>query len=105
MDRVSDPMLNAGLDELRQSTRFRKEPGADSAVVWQVRGQEQLVDVYDESLGGICLVLRKVGTFAVGTTATIVYHSDVMEGTVRHIDPQADGTFLIGFECRPWHAA
>jgi PilZ domain-containing protein len=104
VEQLSDPLLDTGLDELRQSTRFRKEPGTDSAVIWLKSGQEQLVDVYDESLGGLCLVIPGAAGFNLGSIATIVYHADVLEGTVRNIRPQADGTFLVGFQCRLWRA-
>ena len=104
MQQLSDSLLDVDLKELRQSTRFRKEPGADSAVIWQQPGQERFVDVYDESLGGLCLVMPDVAGFEIGKTATIVYHADVLEGEVRNIHPQADGTFLVGFQCRLWRA-
>jgi len=104
VEQLSYPLPDLDPAELRQSTRFRKEPGTDSAIVWQHSGQEQLVDVYDESLGGMCLVLPNAIGFAVGSTATIVYHTDVLEGTVRNVRPQADGTFLVGFQCRLWQA-
>jgi hypothetical protein len=86
-------------DERRRATRFGKEPDSDSAVVWQEPGAELLVTVHDESLGGICLVLRDIGPFAVGKTATIVYHTEVMEAIVRNIRPHVEDTFLVGFEC------
>lgn len=90
------------LDDERRGTRFHKEPQTDTAVVWQRPGEELLVSVHDESLGGICIVAPADRTFAIGATATIVYHSDVMEAIVRHVDLQADNTSLVGFECHAW---
>jgi hypothetical protein len=90
-----------GSDELRAGTRFLKEPDTDSAVVWQQPGGEQLVTVHDESLHGICLVMRDIATFKVGVTATIVYHADVLDGTVRRIEQLPDGMFLVAFACLP----
>jgi hypothetical protein len=98
--RSSDAIWNTTVDERRQSARFPKEPGADSAVVWQQPGREMLVYVHDESLHSICVVITEVSTLKVGATATIVYHSDVLDGTVRRIASQPDGSFLVGFECR-----
>lgn len=89
--------------EDRQATRFRKEPDTDFAVVWQKPGDELLCEVHDESLLGLGLILKDVGAFHVGTAATLVYHHDVLVGTVRHITPLANGTFLVGFECASWH--
>jgi hypothetical protein len=94
-----DPDCDAALDEGRHATRFLKEPGVDSAVVWQRPGEELLVAVHDESLGGICLVIPDGYGYRTGSVATIVYHCDVLEATVRHVDPQGDRTSLVGFEC------
>ena len=104
MQQLTDLDLDADCEELRQSTRFRKEPGTDSAIVWQQPGQEHLFDVHDESLGGLCLVMPDVTGFEIGSKATIVYHSDVLEGEVRNIHAQANGTYLVGFRCRLWRA-
>jgi hypothetical protein len=41
-----------------------------------------------------------VEAFSLGTAATIVYHSQVLSGTVRRVTPQPDGTYLVGFECK-----
>jgi hypothetical protein len=87
------------LTERRESTRFPKEPGTDFAVVRRNPGDERLVEVYDESLGGICVVMDDASDFAVGTKATLIYHHDELRGTVRHVDPGPDGRYLVGFEC------
>ena len=104
LEQLSDSPLTTDFEELRQSTRFPKEPGTDAAVVWQEPGQEHVFEVYDESLGGLCLVMPGIAGFDIGSTATIVYHSDVLEGEVRNIHPQANGTYLVGFRCRLWRA-
>lgn len=95
-------LCDFGLDDLRQSTRFRKEPGTDFAVIWRQPGEELLAEVFDESLTGICLVLADPGRFPVGTSAELVYHATPLHGTVRHVTPQADGTFLVGLSCERW---
>ena len=95
-----DDVFPGSLTERRESTRFPKEPGTDFAVVWRTRGDEQLFEVYDESLGGLCVVMADVHNFPLGVEATLVYHKDVLKGTVRHIDLRDDGMYLVGFECR-----
>lgn len=90
----------AAINENRRSTRFRKEPDTDYAVIWQVPGEEILASVCNESLGGIAVTLQEVATFQVGQEADIIYAGSLMRGIVRHIEPQSDGTFLVGFQCR-----
>lgn len=95
------PICDFGLEDLRQSTRFRREPGTDFAVIWR-QSSEELVEVYDESLTGICLVLPDPSGFAVGTQADLVYHDVPLHGEVRHVTPQANGMFLVGLSCERW---
>jgi hypothetical protein len=92
------------VDDLRGSTRFRKEPGTDFAVVWQQPGDELLVEVYDESLTGICLVTPDTGRFAVGSEAWLVYHAQTLHGQVRHVTPREDGVVLVGLATHAWPA-
>jgi hypothetical protein len=96
-----DAAVHSPLAERRESSRFAKEPGTDFAVLWRTPGEEALVEVHDESLGGICVVMADAHGYPLGTEATLVYHNDVLQGRVRHIDRRADGMFLVGFECRP----
>jgi hypothetical protein len=90
--------------ELRQSTRFRKEPGTDFAVIWRQPGDELLAEVYDESLTGICLVMADASHYPVGAEADLVYHATAMHGEVRHVTPRANGTYLVGLACERWPA-
>ncbi len=87
------------LDEHREATRFEQEPGTDFAVIWQVPGEESLVEVHDESLTGLGVFMTDVASYHVGTEATIVYHGSVLHGEVRHIEHFADGTWLVGWKC------
>lgn len=87
------------LDEHRQASRFEQEPGTDFAVVWQVPGEELLVEVHDESLTGLGVIMTDMATYHLGTEATIVYHGSVLQGEVKHIEHHADGTWLVGWEC------
>ncbi len=93
------------IEDLRQSTRFRKEPGTDYAVIWRQPGEELLAEVYDESLTGICLVLADASHYPVGAEADLVYHTTTMRGEVRHVTPQDNGTFLVGLSCERWPPA
>jgi hypothetical protein len=96
------PVCDFLADDLRQSTRFPKEPETDFAVVWQVPGSEFLVEVHDESLTGICLVMADAANFPVGAEAEVVYHATILHGVVRHVTPRGDGTFLVGMETQRW---
>ena len=88
-------------DEQRRESRVLIDPGTDYAVVWQQPGDELLYAVHDESLHGLCLVTASAAKFPVGATATIIFHHDCLDAVVRHVDAQADGSYLVGFECRP----
>ena len=86
-------------DELRQSTRFEKERGAESAVFWYGDGEPMLAEVHDESLGGLGLFIDDLEQLEEGREANIIYGGEIMTGRVRHIEPQADGGYVVGFEC------
>ena len=93
-------VLDCMLDDHREATRFVQEPGTDFAVVWQLSGSELLVEVHDESLTGLGIVMTDVGTFHIGSEATIVYQGHVLHCEVKHLEEQFDGTWLVGWECR-----
>lgn len=86
-------------DERREATRFLKEPGSDHATVWHADGERLLVEVYEESLGGLGLILPASWDHQIGQLLGIFYQQTVMRGVVRHIQPQPDGTCLVGLEC------
>jgi hypothetical protein len=90
------------VEDLRGSTRFRKEPGTDFAVVWQQPGDELLLEVYDESLTGICLVAPEAGRFSVGSEVWLAYHAQTLHGSVRHVTPREDGVVLVGLATHAW---
>ena len=92
-------------EDLRQSTRFPKEPGTDFAVICWAGGEGVLAEVHDESLTGICLVMAQASGLAVGTLAELVYHDTPLHGEVRHVTPRADGKYFIGLSCRSSSAA
>ena len=89
------------LDERRMSTRIRKEPDTDFVAVWTEDDQLELLEVHDESLGGLCLVVEDLAQYAIGSEAEFIYHGSLLRATVRHVEARADGTCLVGFECQP----
>jgi len=87
------------VDELRSSTRFMKERGSDAAVVLHSQCEELLVDVHDESLGGLSVYAKDAEFFAVGREVEIIYAGEFFRAHVRHVEPQPDGGYIVGFEC------
>jgi hypothetical protein len=92
---LSDP-----LDERRRSTRFRREAESDFALVTDpvdVRGR---AEVYDESLGGISLIVDDPIPFEIGMEVGINYAGGPTRAVVRHIAIRDDGRFVVGFQCQ-----
>jgi hypothetical protein len=87
-------------EELRQATRFRKEPDTEFAVILLPDGPELLAEVHDESLTGLGLIVADASQLAAGCRVTIVYRRELLDATLRHVSARPDGTFLAGFECR-----
>ena len=87
-------------DDRREATRFAKEPGTDFAVIRQGLGEERRLAVHNESLGGLSLATREAASFQVGHEVDLVYAGTALRATVKHIQAQPDGTFLVGFQCR-----
>jgi hypothetical protein len=85
--------------ERRESTRFPKEPGTDFAQVCLATGETRLVEVQNESLGGLCVVMSETTGLTVGSRVRLIYHRDVLHGEVRHITQRPDGSFVVGFAC------
>lgn len=95
------PLTDCDVEERRAYSRFLKDPDDESAVVWQQPGSEQLAAVHDESLQGICLIVGDATTLHVGAAATIVYHAEILDGTVVRVDPLPGKKFLVAFRCVP----
>ena len=87
------------LTDLRRSTRFGREYGAEEVVIWTAAGEEKLAYVHDESFGGLGLYLDEVQGLEIGCRVDIVYAGELLESRVRHIEHRADGTYVVGFEC------
>ncbi|MDA1051528.1 MAG: PilZ domain-containing protein [Planctomycetota bacterium] len=87
------------LTDLRQFTRFGREFGAEEVVIWTSPGEEKLAYVHDESLGGLGLYLDEVQGLENGSEVDMVYTGQLLRGCVRHIEPHAEGGYVVGFEC------
>ena len=87
-------------DERRMSTRMRKEPDSEFAAILNDHGDPLLAEVYDESLGGLCLILEDITAYPIDREVGILYQSTFLSGIVRHIEARTDGRFFVGFACR-----
>jgi hypothetical protein len=96
---LPNPSSTLPPEEQRRATRFRKEPDTEFVVIRLLVGAELLAEVYDESLGGLGLIVADASGVQVGAAALIVYHGDTLDVTVRHINSRPDGTFFVGCEC------
>ena len=97
---VTPPLATVRFEELRKATRFVKEADTEFAVIRVERGVEILAEVCDESLFGLGLIVAELATLEVGHEVTIVYRQEVLDATVRNVNPRPNCTFLVGFECR-----
>jgi len=88
--------LNQMFDERRNSMRFGKESGMDYAAIVAPSNRAGAIEVHDESLGGLGLVITDPGSFAVGDPIEVDYANSLLRGTVRHITPRGDGTYVLG---------
>ena len=90
---------DTSVDDLRGWTRFAKERGTDVALVFRPQREAILADVHDESRTGIGLYLEDVESFDVGQEVEIIYDNEFFRARVRHIEPQQDGDYIVGFDC------
>ena len=88
-------------EELRQATRFERERGTDVAVIWLDEGEERMVDVHDESLGGLGVYVKDPAEYQIGQEINVVYAGAYLRATVRHIGPHPGGDFVMGLRCEP----
>ena len=87
------------VDELRTATRLVKERGAEVAVLGRPGVEESLVDVHDESLGGLGVYASQDLGLVVGEQLDIVYAGEYLRASVRHIEPIGDDEAIVGFSC------
>ncbi len=94
-------LKQAAIDERRKATRFPKEAGMEFAAIWHPQDVETVVEVFDESLGGLGVLVDDPSAFQIGLDIELVYAGSLMAGSVRHIRPHGDGRFLMGLRCTP----
>ena len=88
-------------EELRGATRFRQEPKTAFATIRHSVGASLRVEIYDESLFGICLVMADTRGLSVGDEIELTYASTAMQATVKHVTPHKEESFLVGLATRP----
>ena len=88
-------------EESRGATRFRQEPKTAFALIRPSAGETLRVEIFDESLFGICLVMADTRSLTVGDEFALTYASSDMLATVRHVTPHKENAFLIGLATRP----
>ena len=64
-------------------------------------GENLRVEIYDESLFGICLVMADTRGFSVGDEIELTYASTAMQATVKHVTPHKEDFYLVGLATRP----
>lgn len=84
--------------ERRETLRFRKESGTDYAVVLHPQESEGVVEVTDESLGGLAIVVDEAGIFRVGEAIELMYAGGFLKLLVRHVTRRSDGRYVVGFQ-------
>src|SRR5690349_3122998 len=87
-------------EDSRTASRFIQEERTQFAAIWHIPGDERLVEVFDESLHGLCLVSDDPELRELGREWHIAYAGAFSLATVRHAELQPDGRYHIGLECR-----
>lgn len=88
-------------DERRNASRFIKDGGSDFAVLYLAADEPHLVEVHDESLGGLCLCIEPHLTLTLNQEVDIIYASSIFRGIVRNIRDTSSPRQLVGFHCEP----
>ena len=99
--RRSTPFPKPSIEELRSATRFRQEPKTAFAMIHSSAGENLRLEVFDESLFGICLVLADTRGLSVGDEVALNYASSAMNAMVKHVTPFKEGFYLVGLATRP----
>jgi hypothetical protein len=84
-------------EERRSATRFGRDEDTDFAVLKLSTGKEMVAMVFDESLGGISVVIDDVSPLPVGAEVQIVYAGFEAYATVIHVRPLIGGRSVVGF--------
>jgi hypothetical protein len=88
-------------EELRTASRFRQEPKTAFVTIRHSVGENLRVEIYDESLFGICLVMPDTRGLTVGDEIELTYASIAMHATVKHVTPHKEEFYLVGLATRP----
>lgn len=88
------------LDERREASRFERDHDCDFAVIWNYAGEEIVVEVHDESVTGLGILVDDRLDLQLGSQVRVLYAGEHLQGEVRHLTPQADGTNLVGLKCQ-----
>lgn len=86
-------------DERRGASRFMMLPDSEFAAVWSEDQDARVVEVHDESLGGLGLIFPATFDVIPGMEFHVVYTSNHFHGHVRHLRRLADGRQLVGLAC------
>ena len=85
-------------EERRRASRFARDEELERAAIWFNPGEDLLAPVFDESLGGISLVVDDGGRFPVGSEVGIAYANSFFQASVVHVQKRRDGKFVVGFQ-------
>jgi hypothetical protein len=85
-------------EERRRASRFARDEDVERAAIWFNPGDDIVVPVCDESLGGISLLVDDDERFPLGGEVGIAYASSFFQATVIHIQRRRDGKFKVGFQ-------
>jgi hypothetical protein len=100
MPREAASAMERAIEEQRCASRFRLEPQTVFARMRLVSQPAKEVEVYDESLFGICLVMADTQGMAIGMELELQYFATALMGTIRHITPGSNDVFLVGISTR-----
>lgn len=85
-------------EERRRASRFAPDEELERAAIWFNPGEDMIVPVCDESLGGISLVVDDGERFPIGGEVGIAYANSFFQATVVHVRQRQDGKFVVGLQ-------
>jgi hypothetical protein len=93
---------NRPFEERRLSSRFGRDDDTDFAALRLSSGEEVIAMVFDESLGGISLVIDDASRLPIGAEVKIAYAGSFVRAVVKHLRPIGGGTkSIVGFATSP----
>jgi hypothetical protein len=86
------------LEERRNFSRFGRDEDTDFAALRLPSGEETIAMVFDESLGGISLVVDDARRLFIGAEVRIAYAGCSVRAQVKHMRPFKGGAkSIVGF--------